>query len=212
MKFRFNRSLYLVTQREGFSMDDFINIIRQAIEGGVEIVQLREKKASFQEMCEVGSALQSLLIQRNIPLIINDRVDVALEIGAAGVHLGQSDFPVREARGILGKEALIGLSIETVDQLMEAQHFDIDYVAASPVFSTQTKNDCSPAWGLEGLKKICSLSRHPVIAIGGINEENIEEVIKCGAAGVALVSAIFNAPSPKKAAEILANKMRKYAN
>jgi len=212
VKFIFDRSLYLVTHRNNLTTENFLNIILKSIAGGVTIVQLREKEASFEMMCEIGRVLKPHLNQLNIPLIINDRIDVALEIGAEGVHLGQSDQNVGAARAILGNKALIGLSVETFEQFLEAQYLDIDYVAASPVFSTQTKSDCSPAWGLEGLKKICSISRHPVIAIGGIDETNVESVLDCGTKGVAIVSAIFNSPYPKKAAEIMTNKMRKYAN
>lgn len=212
MKLNFNRTLYLVTHRNDMSATDLLKITLEAIEGGVDIVQLREKNASFEEMCTLAMLLKSHLDPLNIPLIINDRVDVAHEIGAQGVHLGQTDLNVDEARMLLGDKAIIGLSIENLEQLRDAQELNIDYIAASPVFATQTKNDCSPAWGLDGLKKVCSYSRHPVIAIGGINESNTEAIMDCGAAGIAVISNIFNAPAPREAALTLKSRMRLYAN
>ncbi|MFW9878534.1 MAG: thiamine phosphate synthase [Candidatus Thorarchaeota archaeon] len=143
-------------------------------------------------------------------IIINDRVDVAYAISADGVHLGQSDLKVSEAREILGPKAIIGLSVESVEQAIEANREDIDYIAASPVFSTKTKTNCSMPWGLNGLKQLCIVSKHPVIAIGGIDKNNAKQVIECGAKGVAVISAIFDAICPKTAAFQILNSM-KYA-
>ena len=203
--------LYLVTNREALALEDFLNKIRASIEGGVRIIQLREKDASAREMIAIGKKLLSILKPLGIPLIINDRVDVAHAIGADGVHLGQSDLSVAEARAILGEKALIGLSVETLEQVLAVNEEDLDYLAASPLFHTNTKADCSQPWGLNGLKKLCTASNHPVIAIGGINETHVKQIMECGAKGVAVVSAIFHAECPKKAAFKMIKEMRKYA-
>lgn len=207
MKRPIDLSLYLVTTRNrGFT--DFFQIIRQAIAGGVTVVQLREKDASDDEVIELGKALQSLLKPLAIPLIINDRVEIAHRLRADGVHLGQSDLKASEARAMLGKDAIIGLSVETLDQAKAAQQEDVDYLAASPVFPTRTKTDCSKPWGLQDLKTLCSISRFPVVAIGGITESNVQTVLACGVNGVAIVSPIFNALCPETAARTLIQKMR----
>lgn len=201
-------SLYLVTNRNGLELEDFFNIIRASIDGGVRIVQLREKDLSAREMISIGKKLLLILKPLGIPLIINDRVDVTHAVGADGVHLGQSDLSVEEARAILGEKVIIGLSVESLEQAVVATGKDVDYLAASPMFHTKTKADCGKPWGLDGLKQLCAVSKHPVIAIGGIDETNAKQVIECGAAGVAVVSAIFNASSPKNAALQMINRMR----
>lgn len=193
-------SLYLVTHRGSFDLDSFFKIIAAAVEGGVTLVQLREKECSAQEMIDIGKHLLHLLQPLNIPLIINDRVDVAHAVQADGVHLGQSDLSVSEARAILGPQAIIGLSVESLEQARNATRENVDYLAASPVFETKTKTDCTQPWGLQGLNELCSLSKHPIVAIGGINETNVAQVKACGVSGVAVVSAIFDAPCPKTTA------------
>lgn len=214
MKRSVDLSLYLVTNRGALEFDDFVNIIRASIDGGVKIVQLREKEASARETISIGKRLLSVLKPLGIPLIINDRVGVAHAIGADGVHLGQSDLVpagsirVAEARAILGKEAIIGLSVESLEQALAANVEEVDYLAASPLFPTKTKADCGEPWGLDGLKQLCAISNHPVIAIGGIDETNAKQIIDCGAVGVAVVSAIFNAPCPKTAALTMMNSMK----
>jgi thiamine-phosphate pyrophosphorylase len=193
-------SLYLVTERRGLALEKFFQIILQAVEGGVKIVQLREKETAAQEIVEIGKALHLLLKPLNIPLIINDSPQIALKVGAEGVHLGQSDLNVAEARKMLGKHAIIGLSIESLEQAENAIGEAVDYLAVSPIFPTNTKSNCATHLGLEGLRTICSLSNCPVIAIGGIDATNAASVFEAGAAGVAVVSAIFKAPDPKAAA------------
>ncbi len=208
MKKTIDLSLYLVTQRGALTMEEFFHVILQSVEGGVRVVQLREKEASARKLCELATRLLVVLKPLGIPLIINDRVDVAYAIKADGVHLGQSDLKPAAARAILGKEAIIGLSVETLDQVIDAANEEVDYLAASPLFSTLTKTDCGTPWGLEGLKQLCSISAHPVIAIGGIDASNIADVFQCGAVGAAVVSSIFNAPCPKTAAMALTERIQ----
>lgn len=207
MKRSVDLSLYLVTRRDSLGLEKFLSIIRDAIEGGVTVVQLREKNASAREVIHLGKKLLLLLRPLGIPLIINDRVDVAHAIGADGIHLGQTDLSVAEARAILGKQAIVGLSVESLHQAETAMQEDVDYLAASPLFHTKTKTDCGEPWGLDGLKHLCTISKYPVIAIGGVNETNVKEVMGSGAAGVALVSAVFDSPCPRSAAR----RMRGYA-
>lgn len=192
-------SYYLVTKREGLTLEAFCRIVRDAVLGGITLVQLREKHVSFEEMCFIGKSLLAFLKPLGIPLIINDNIDVAHAIQADGVHLGQHDDSVERARAILGEDAIIGLSVETPEQAIAAHALPIDYIAASPVFATPTKTDCATPWGLVNLQKLCKETALPVIAIGGIGPQNIAKVWSCGVSGIAIVSAVFEASDPKEA-------------
>lgn len=205
MKKKIDLSFYLVTR--SVPLDSLEKIVRQAIEGGVTTVQLRGKDISARQMIEEGRMLLSILRPLGIPLIVNDRVDIAYALQADGVHLGQSDVSVQVARSILGREAIIGLSVETWEHALQAENEEVDYLGASPVFETLSKHDCAPPLGLEKLQKICAFSSHPVVAIGGINGSTIEEVGACGVEGFALLSAIFDAGDPKKAAQRLSSQI-----
>jgi len=196
-------SLYLVTQRESISNQSFFTIIEQAVNAGVNIVQLREKDVSTREFIEVGRHLKLLLAPYNVPLIVNDRVDVALAIKAEGVHLGQSDMHPKNARELLGDEAIIGLSVETIEQSLEAESLPINYVGASPIYPTSTKLDTAPPWGIEGLKRLREVSSYPIVAIGGVKLHNAQSIRQAGADGIAVVSAIFNDPDPYQATQQL---------
>lgn len=195
--------LYLVTDRQLSAPRTIEEIVQAAVSGGVSVVQLREKDCSAWEFLALACRLLAILRPAGVPLIINDRLDVALAAGADGVHLGQSDLPYREVRAILGPEALIGLSVETLEQAREAEELDVDYLAASPVFPTSTKTDTGAAWGLAGLSALRKLSRHPLVAIGGINRTNAASVLRAGADGIAVVSAISAAPDPRAEAKAL---------
>lgn len=195
--------LYLVTDRglsQGCPLEE---VILQAVQGGVSIVQLREKEASTRFFVEEAQRIKELLAPFKVPLIINDRVDVALAVGADGVHIGQNDMPYPLARRLLGPRAIIGLSVETMAQVLEAEAYDADYLGVSPIFPTPTKTDTIGAWGLEGLAEVRRASRHRLVAIGGLNVSNAADVIRAGADGIAVVSAICAAPDPRRAAEEL---------
>ena len=202
--------LYLVTDDDltlGRPLED---VISQAVEGGVTMVQLREKNMTTRQFIEWALRGKANLKKKQIPLIINDRVDVALAVGADGVHLGQSDMPYHYARKILPKEALIGLSVETMEQAREAELLDVDYLGVSPVFSTPTKTDVNTEWGLEGLKKLREMSRHKLVAIGSIKAHNAAAIIQAGADGIAVVSGICSAPDPRNAALEFIDIVKKY--
>ena len=202
--------LYLVTDRDlslGRSLEE---IVREAVAGGVTMVQLREKDAATGEFVELGRRLMSLLKPLGVPLIINDRVDVALAVDADGVHIGQSDMSYTDARRLLGPDKIIGLSVENFEDLEAANKLDVDYIGISPVYGTPTKTDTAEPFGLEGLKEAVRLSLHPTVAIGGMNVATAGEVIAAGADGVAVVSAICSAASARDAAAELATIIKQY--
>jgi len=203
-----NLELYLVTDRDLSLGRSLEWVVEQAAEGGVTIVQLREKNMETREFINEAQRIHELLKPYNIPLLINDRVDVALAIGAEGVHLGQSDMPYLMARKILGKQAIIGLSIENPEQAKEANEFDLDYIAISPVYTTPTKKELTRELGLDGVEKITSISRHPAVGIGSIKTHNAKEVIRAGADGIAVVSGISSADDPKKASTELRSNVQ----
>ncbi len=195
--------IYLVTDQNLMGNRNIEEVVSQAVQGGVCIVQLREKNISLRLFIEKAQKLKKILTPHNIPLIINDRIDVALAVKADGVHIGQDDIPYYIARNLLGKNAIIGLSVENLTQVEEAQNFDVDYLGISSIFPTDTKSNLNHIWGLEGLQKVRKISKHNLIAIGGINAENAASVFQAGADGIAVVSNICAAKDPKSAAKKL---------
>ncbi len=206
-KHKINYSIYLVTDSELTKMP-VPETVRKAVAGGVTCVQIREKSAGTREFIEIAAAVKNILAGSVVPLIINDRVDIALAVKADGVHLGQSDMPIDIARKICGQEMIIGLSAESEKDAIVAERDGADYIAVSPVFSTPTKIDTAKPLGLSGIKNIKNLVNLPVIGIGGINLSNAADVIKSGADGIAVVSAIMAADDPEKAARELRAAMR----
>lgn len=199
------RGVYLVTDRGLCRNRTLQDVVLQAIQGGVAYVQLREKELSTRDFVEEAVAVKKLLAPRQVPLIINDRIDVALACGADGIHIGQEDMPYATARRLLGEKAIIGLSVETWTDVEAAESLAVAYIGVSPVFATPTKTDTKEPWGLEGLKRIKSFSHHPLVAIGGINETNARDVVAAGADCLAVVSAICSAPDPVAATINLKN-------
>lgn len=202
--------LYLVTDRDLSLGRPLEEIVSEAVAGGVTMVQLREKDAATGEFVELGRRLMSLLKPLGVPLIINDRVDVTLAVDADGVHIGQSDMSYADARRLLGPEKIIGLSVENFEDLEAANKLDVDYIGISPVYGTPTKTDTAEPFGLEGLRKAVEMSVHPTVAIGGMNVATVGEVIAAGTDGVAVVSAICSAESPRDAAAELATIIKQY--
>ncbi len=200
MSLEFDLSLYLVTDSElaaGRSLED---IVCEAVAGGATIVQLREKDLPTGEFIARARRLKAALAPYSVPLIINDRVDVALAADADGVHIGQSDMSYEDARAILGEGKIIGLSVESLEEVVEANRLDVDYIGISPLHATPTKSDTAEPFGVEGCSRAVDLSIHPTVAIGGINLGNIAETMQCGVDGVAVVSAIVCAADPRAAA------------
>jgi len=190
--------LYLVTDDKQ-DLETLIRVVEGAVLGGVSIIQVREKHGDVRAFIERAQVVKSILEGTDIPLIINDRVDVALAVDADGVHLGQSDMSALLARKLLGTNKIIGLSVENEQQLMEANGLPVDYIGLSAIFPTSTKKDTQRFWGLNGLQWAKQHYSKPIVAIGGLNDSNIADVINAGADGIALVSAICCANEPKVA-------------
>jgi thiamine-phosphate pyrophosphorylase len=201
--------LYLVTDRSLSKGRDMEWLVEEAVKGGVTMVQLREKDCSTREFIELAIRLKQRLLPCGVPLIINDRLDVALAADADGLHIGQSDMPYEMARRLLGKNKIIGLSVENLEQARQANRLDVDYIGISPVFSTPTKTNTSLPFGLEGIREVMSFTKHPAVAIGGINLSNTVEIMQAGADGIAVVSAICSAENPRQAAKALKKQVMK---
>jgi thiamine-phosphate pyrophosphorylase len=204
---KFDPSLYLVTDPELTWGRSVFEIVRAAVGGGATMVQLREKEATTRGFVSKALELRKFLREAGVPLIINDRVDVALATRADGVHLGADDMPYQMAREILGPDAIIGISVQSVDEAAAASASAPDYIAVSPVFATGTKQDHAAPLGLEGLRRIRARVRDKLIAIGGITTENAADVIAAGADGIAVVTALTMAKDPASAARDLLNEI-----
>ncbi len=184
-------SLYLVTERSLLRGRNLLDEVRKAIKGGVSIVQLREKEASSREFYELAQALQRELRGGSVPLLINDRLDIALAVDADGLHLGQDDLPLPVARALLGEKKIIGLSVNNREEAREGERMGADYLGISPVFSTPTKEDAPPPTGLEFLHNLTREIKIPLVAIGGINRANLQMIKETGVDGAAVVSALM---------------------
>jgi thiamine-phosphate pyrophosphorylase len=192
-----------VTDQPSLRGRTLIDVVQAAVQGGVSCVQLREKHASSRDFYAQAVALMDLLLPLNIPLIINDRLDIAMACGAQGVHLGQSDMPVDVARKLLPPEVFMGWSVETMDEVTRSATLPVDYLGVSPVFATLTKADTARPWGLEGLQRIRAFTPLPLVAIGGIHLHNATQVLQAGADSLAVVSAICAADDPRAASQQL---------
>ncbi|WP_041473140.1 thiamine phosphate synthase [Vibrio atlanticus] len=198
--------LYLVTDDQQ-DLETLKFVVEQAIAGGVTMVQVREKHGDVRAFIERAQAVKSILAGSGVPLIINDRVDVALAVDADGLHLGQSDMPAELARQLIGPDKILGLSIETEQQLREADSLPIDYIGLSALFTTPTKTNLKKHWGYDGIKMALETTKLPIVGIGGINESNIPQLVESGIHGLALVSAICHAEDPKQATQDLLSLM-----
>ena len=196
-------SLYLVTDKSD-DVEKFLNTIEEAIKGGVTVVQIREKTADTLDFYNLALKVKEITTKYKVPLIINDRVDIALAIDADGVHVGQSDMPCDVTRRLIGEDKILGVSAATVSEAKKAEKDGADYIGTGAVFPTATKDD-APSVTKEGLKEVVDSIDIPVVAIGGINHDNASELKDTGIAGLSVVSAIMSAESPKKASEELLN-------
>ena len=196
--------LYLVTDRAMCAGLGIERVVGEAVAGGVTTVQLRDDETPTGDLVELARRLAVLLAPTGVPLIVNNRLDVAVAAGAAGLHVGQSDAPPGAARARLGPGAIIGLSITDPAQVAAVPTGIVDYLGVGPVFATATKADAAPPMGLEGLAAVRPLTALPIVAIGGIAAGNAAAAIAAGAQGVAVVSAVCAAPEPRRAAGVLA--------
>jgi len=202
MKINIDYSLYLVTDRDVLVDIDIYNAVEEAIKGGVTVVQLREKSLGTLEFYNIALKVKNITDKYNVPLIINDRIDIAQAIDAAGVHLGQNDMPAGIARLIMGNNKIIGVSTSTLEQAQKAEAQGADYVGVGAIFPTTTKEDAK-AVSISCLKEIKMGISIPVVAIGGINERNVDLLKIANIDGIAVVSDILSKKSIKAAAEKL---------
>ena len=198
--------LYLVTDRDVLKGRDLGKAVEDSILGGATIVQLREKNVTSREFYAIAQKIKAITDKYNVPLIINDRLDIALAVGAFGVHIGQSDMPCIIARKVLGKDKIIGVSVHTLEEALEAEKDGADYLGCGAVFSTSTKKDATNV-SYDQLKEIKSRVKIPVVAIGGINEKNLAQLKETNIDGVAIVSAILGKENIKEATENLKEKI-----
>ena len=198
----FDTSLYFITDSTGFGDAEFLRRVEAALQGGVTFLQIREKDRSTREYIALAEKVHALTRKYNVPLIIDDRVDVALAMDAEGVHVGQSDMPVATARRLLGEGKIIGATAKTVPQAMEAYEQGADYLGVGAIYPTTTKVK-TVLTSTDTLRDICNAVPIPANAIGGLNKDNIDVLAGIPIAGVCVVSAIMKADDPKVAAEDL---------
>ena len=195
-------SVYLVTDHRNKTDEEFLNVIEEAIKGGTTIVQLREKTASTKDFYELALKVKEITSKYDVPLLINDRIDIAIAVDSEGVHIGQDDMPADIARKIIGDDKILGVSASTVDEAIKAEEDGADYIGSGAVFPTSTKDDADSVSKHE-LKEIVHSIDIPVVAIGGITLENADTLKDTGIAGFSVVSAIMSAENPKEASQKL---------
>ena len=195
---KFDSSMYFITDSTNYSEEEFLYRVEQALMGGITLLQLREKDKSTREYIDLAEKVHTLTKKYNVPLIIDDRVDVALAIDAEGVHVGQSDMPVSTARKLMGDDKIVGATTKTVPQALEAYEQGADYLGVGAIYPTTTKVK-TVLTSTETLGNICSAVPIPVNAIGGLNKDNIDVLKGIPIAGICVVSAIMKADDPKQA-------------
>jgi len=199
--------LYVITDEAIAGSMSHAEIAQRAIAGGADVIQLRDKVCGCRELIRIGRILREITKKSGTLFIINDRLDVALTCGADGVHLGQDDICAVVARQLAPPGFIIGISVGTVEEAVRAEHDGADYIALSPVFSTASKYNAGPGHGLDVLRQIRRNVSLPVIAIGGINRDNVREVIAAGAEGIAVLSGVVGSPDITIAAQELKNSI-----
>jgi len=204
----FDLSLYLITNQKLAGSSSLSDIVRDAIAGGATIVQYREKDAPTRHMIEQAREIHAITKVAGVPLIIDDRIDVMLAVDAEGVHVGQSDMPAKLARQLIGPDKILGLTAKTVEQAIQAEKDGADYLGCGDIFGTTSKADAGIPIGLDGFRDRLQSVSIPVVGIGGVTVNNAASVIKLGANGVAVISAIVSQPDPKLAAQQLIAQIR----
>jgi len=203
--------LYLVTDSTGKTDDVFLDIVEKSCNGGITLLQIREKNRSGREFLDLAIKVKNLADKYNIPLVINDRIDIALASDASGVHVGQSDIPVYYARKLMGKEKIVGATTKTVEQALEAYNQGADYLGVGAIFLTTTKV-VTRITEVSTLNEICKSVPIPTVAIGGLNINNIDILKDSPISGISVVSAIMKAEDPEKAASELKRKITDMLN
>lgn len=206
MKGNIDYTLYLVTDRELMSTAKLEDAVEQAILGGCTLIQLREKKCSSLEIYDIAKGIKKITDKYELPLIINDRIDIALAVDAAGVHIGQQDLPVAIARKLIGEDKILGVSVSNLEEAVKAYKDGADYLGVGAMFTTNTKSDASLTT-MEELKQIRKNVSLPIVVIGGINKATIDKFKGIDIDGFAVVSAIISQPDIRAAAEELITKI-----
>lgn len=204
-----NCNFYIIIDTDVTKGRDILKFAEEALKGGVDIIQLRAKNISDMEHLRIGQCLRALTERYKKIFIVNDRVDIAYFVKADGVHLGQKDIPIDNARMILGKDKLIGVSCRSLEEALAAQAKGADYIGIGPIFRTSTKLDASPI-GPEVIENICKNIKIPAFAIGGIDEDNVKEIVMRGAGRIAFCSAVSMKDDVCKATMSLKNKVENY--
>ena len=199
---KFDPSLYFITDSTNYTEDEFLFRVEQALKGGVTLLQLREKNKSTREYIELAEKVHTIAMRYNVPLIIDDRVDVALAIDAEGVHVGAEDMPIATARKLMGDDKIVGATAKTVPWAREVYEQGADYLGVGAIYPTTTKVK-TILTSTDTLRDICNTVPIPVGAIGGLNKDNIDVLVGIPIAGICVVSAIMKADDPKMAAEEL---------
>lgn len=203
-------SLYVITGEQFHPGRHYLEVMEEAILGGADMVQLREKKKSKRELLNMARELKALCARYDVPLIINDHVDLVLAVDADGVHLGQDDLPLEEARKILGPNKIIGISTHKLEEAKRAQEGGADYIGVGPIFPTNTKEDVVPPVGLEYIRQVVEEISIPFVAIGGIKLHNVDQVLAAGAKRICVVSGIVGAENVRETARAFAEKVAQY--
>jgi thiamine-phosphate pyrophosphorylase len=195
--------LHVLTDETVQNAFSHAELARLAIDGGADTIQFREKRRGAGELIEIADAIRRVCHERNVPLIVNDRVDIALAVDADGIHLGQSDLPIAVARELLGPDKIVGGTASTLQDAIAVQKEGADYVGFGHIYATASKKKRGDPKGPEALREICRVLAIPVVAIGGIDERNFREVLDAGAWGIAVIAVVCAAPDPVRAARVL---------
>ncbi len=200
--------LHVITDTTHQSRFTHPQLAELAIQGGADTIQFRQKNGTTRELIEIAQQVQEICTKHNVPLIVNDRADIALAVGAKGTHFGQDDMPVAIGRSILSTENVIGASARTEEKILEAISEGADYIGFGPIYQTSSKPDAETPKGLDRLRRMCEIAECPVIAIGGITLQTVAEVIRAGAHGIAAISAVCGQPDPLAATQKLMQEIQ----
>lgn len=204
--------LYVITGEEFHPGRPLLEVMKEALEGGADFIQLRDKKSTKKQILEKAKALRELTKQYNVPFIVNDHIDIAIAVNADGVHLGQDDLPLREARNIIGDKKIIGISTHSLEQARAAERGGADYIGVGPIFPTQTKEDVVEPVTLSYLREVVENISIPFVPIGGIKLHNVDEVLDAGAKNVCVVSEVVGSEDVKGTCEAFIKKIKARAN
>ena len=201
--------LHVITDTSIQSRFTHTQLAEMAIRGGADTIQFRQKIGTTRQLVETAQSVQSVCAQYGVPLIVNDRADIALAVGSEGVHLGQDDLPVSIGRRMVPSETIIGASARTEEKILAAITDGADYIGVGPIYQTSSKPDAESAKGLKALRRMCEIAQCPVIAIGGITAETAYDVVRAGAHGIAVISAVCKPPHPVAATQRLFDEIQR---